>query len=68
MEGNAMRTLSRYWLLPPEARAHIDRICAPMRAKPKGEEPTELPIQLTAEDIADAERLLKWKGKKEGVP
>jgi hypothetical protein len=65
-----MRTLSRYWLLPPEARAHVDRICAPMHSKPPNEEPTELPIQLTAEDIADAERLLKRKEerKKEGPP
>jgi hypothetical protein len=66
MEGKPLRQPQPYWLLPAEARAHIDRICG--HAKPLDDEPTELPIRLTAEDIADAERLLKWKGEKVGPP
>jgi hypothetical protein len=66
MEGKPLRKPQPYWLLPAEARAHIDRICRSMRSKPPDEDPVNLPIQLTAEDIADAERLLEWRRGKEG--
>jgi hypothetical protein len=59
MEGNPLRTPQPYWLLPEAARAHIDRICRSMRAKPpEAEPPPQLPVPLTAQDILDAERLL----------
>jgi len=61
MEGQPLRTPQPYWLLAPEARAHIDRICGPMHGKPPAEPPVQLPVPLTAQDILDAERLLKRK-------
>jgi hypothetical protein len=53
-----LRKPQPYWLLPAEARAHIDRICRSMHGKPPAEPPVQLPVPLTAQDILDAERLL----------